>query len=490
MVTRRTLLKQGAYATVSAATAPILTGRVFAQSAAAGGFDFYISPTGSDSNPGTQARPWAITAINTHRNDYAGKRVGLLDGTYNVHSLCEAAPLNGNALEVNGGSSASSPTVIAAVNPRKAILNGGGAVAATGAYPTKMVSIIGQGYMQVPNKGNVILDGLSVTGTAGAGILFKPQIARNPPVDGVTGVVVRNCDVYDIGGNVPQNPGGVFLQWCKGALIHNNRIHSVVHAGIQTFLCQSNIYEYNSIYDCNMVGIYDKNNQNGNHTHRFNYIEVGGTAMLDCSGGDAGTVVTAHNNILVAPQTWDGASVVMPSKQSFVFYNNTCYSGGIFYPAGGSSISPPAMVKFYNNIVYLESPSWKGAIWFVDGSVALSNYNVFRATAAARPLIGLSPVSAPRSVPKLVTLSQWQKSTGLDANSLETTVASGTMFSATNKLNPNAYALQESAVGRNLGRVGGVASGAVTDAGAWGSGATRIGCDFGPSPQAPVLTIK
>ena len=106
---------------------------------------------------------------------------------------------------------------------------------------------------------------------------------------------------------------------------------------------------------------------------------------------------------------------------------------------------------------------------------------------SSQSLIGVSPAANPRSGVKVLTLSEWQKSTGLDSNSIESTAVSAALFSATNKLNPNGYALQSSAVGRNLGRVGGVASGAVTDAGAWGGGATQIGCDFGPSPQAPVL---
>jgi Right handed beta helix region len=496
MVTRRTLLKQGACATLAAATAPILTGRVFAQSAAPGEFDFYISPTGADSNPGTHDRPWAITAINTHRSNYAGKRVGLLDGTYNVHSLCEGAP-GRCGLEVNGGASATSPTVIAAVNARKAILTG--ADPATGAYPSsKAGAIIGQGYQQVPNKGNVILDGLYLTRGWWAAVHFQPQL---PPAGqgGTTGIVVRNCEIVDISGDYHFNPGAVRLQYCSAALIQNNRVHAAEHAGIQSFLCHSNIYEYNTIYDVKNAsgnyppsGIYDKNPQNGNQTVRFNYIEnAAGTAMVDCSGGNAGEVVTVHNNILIAPMTWNGSDMVTPSKQSLVFYNNTCNNGGIFYPAGGSSISPPATVKFYNNILYLQqAPGWQGAVWFPAGTVTLSNYNVYRVASGSRGLIGVSPVSAPRTAPKLLTLSDWQRSTGLDSNSIETTVGSGAMFSAMNTLNPNGYALQETAVGRNLGRVGGVASGATTDAGAWGGGATRIGCDFGPSPQAPVLTIK
>src|ERR1700738_270524 len=78
--------------------------------AALSGFDYYISPTGSDSNPGTSPSPWALTAINTKRALYAGKRVGVLPGTYNCLSLVGGS-YNGSfdtpAFSIAGGSTAS-----------------------------------------------------------------------------------------------------------------------------------------------------------------------------------------------------------------------------------------------------------------------------------------------------------------------------------------------------------------------------------------------
>ena len=326
MVTRRTVLKQGACATLSAAASSILTHGISAESATPTAFDFYISPTGADANPGTRDRPWAITALNTRPRDYAGKKVGLLDGTYNVHSLCQSRQDMGVyvGLAVNGGT-ASSPTVVAAVNARRAILTAQDP--STGAYPTKQVGLIGQGYLQSANAGNVILDGLYVTRSFASGIHFY---ASNTPAPGV---VVRNCEVFDIGGIVNTNPAGIKLRECNGALVQNNRVHSVQMApghnanGILTFYCHSNVYEYNTIYDCNS-GIYDKDARNGNATHRYNYIEIAGLypteAMTDCSGGNAGDVLTVHNNIFVAATTWDSGGVVVPALQGLIFYNNTC----------------------------------------------------------------------------------------------------------------------------------------------------------------------
>jgi hypothetical protein len=501
MVTRRSLLKQGAYATLSVATASILGRTAYTQNSP--GFDFYISTTGSDSNPGTLDKPWAITALNTRRADYAGKRVGLLDGTYNVYALSQAAPTSGTALAVNGGHNANTPTLVAAVNARKAILTG--ADPTTGEYPTVTAApLIGQGYNQVVNKGNVILDGLSVTRAWGTGIFFYPAQFPNQE-GGVTGIVVRNCEVTDIIGLEANNPGAIKLLYCTGALISNNTIHSIQptppginSSAIFSFLCRSNIYEYNTIFDC-YTAIHDKNPRNGNHTFRYNYVDLAGEnafhALHDCVGGDPGDVVTVHNNIFAAPGTWYGSGISVPSKQGLLFYNNTCYcrskeGGGIYYPASGSQVSPSAMVTFYNNILYCEQPAgWAGAVRYCEGTVALSNYNVYRVDPGQRGIFGLSPVSDAHGAPKLYTLSAWQKATGQDANSIASLASAASLFGGAKGPGAASYTLG-SAVARNFGRVNGVSSGAPVDAGAWGGDVKRIGCDFGPAPRAPVLGIS
>src|SRR5580704_11664506 len=127
MFTRRTLLKRGGCAALATAV-PMLIRTARAQ---ASSFNYYISPTGSDSNPGTLASPWSINAINTRQSTYAGKSVGVMAGTYNIFALCQALASSGSqqtaALSVNGGT-AGSPTLIASCNasgvytPRVAII--------------------------------------------------------------------------------------------------------------------------------------------------------------------------------------------------------------------------------------------------------------------------------------------------------------------------------------------------------------------------------
>ena len=398
--------------------------------------------------------------------------------------------------------------MIAAVNPRRAILTA--ANPTTGAYPTNGRGIIGQGYMQTPNKGNVTIDGLYITRSFMYGIMFYAPVGQQME-GGTAGFTVRNCEIYDITGIVNDNVGGVMLYFCTGALVSNNQIHSVQPpnlynsnpgnaAGIFSFNAHSNTYEYNTIYDCN-TGIYDKNAHNGNHTYRFNYIETAGltpySPLKDCSGGEAGDTVTVHNNIFVnAGGVWDGSNGTnMPSHQSLVFYNNTCICGSanrtidnaIFYAARGNTLSPPATVSFYNNIIQCAGATgYGGLVLLCAGTIVLSDYNCFSTTGGGK-IVALNPESNPKgSTPQLYSLAEWRSATGMDSRS---SVVAATFASPLDRT-PAGFQLRNASPGQRSGRVGGVASGASTDIGAWGGDATQIGCNFGPAPKATALIVS
>jgi hypothetical protein len=83
------------------------------------GFDYFIGPSGSDGNAGSQLAPWAITALSS-KSQIAGKRVGLLDGTY----VLQNSGFQTAAQLVTHAGSSGSPTVVEAVNPRLAVLSG------------------------------------------------------------------------------------------------------------------------------------------------------------------------------------------------------------------------------------------------------------------------------------------------------------------------------------------------------------------------------
>jgi len=496
MITRRTLITRGGLAAVAMTGAPFFLRDAFGQSVAT--FDYYIGPNGSDSNPGTQSQPWAITALNTKQSVYAGKKVGLLDGTYNVYSLCQAGSYSSPALRVNGGT-AGSPTVVAAVNARQAILTA--ANPSGGGYPTNQCAIIGQGSGGQPTAGNVVVDGLYLTRSMQFGATFYPSAGSSAP-GGATGTVIQNCEIYDIAGNENGNMGGVLFYYNTGAVVRNCKIHACIPtsgnvslwdcAGIFSQECLGNVYEYNTVYDCN-VAIYDKNTTAGS-TYRYNYLEVMGTysnsAFEDCAGGGAGTAVTAYNNIIVSPTgIWGSNAAHLPSLQKWVLYNNTFwYPNGAFAGQGSAGVFLPtsATVTFYNNIVACAaSGATNGPACFCDGTVALSDYNCFQGAKSDGGVFAISPASSPYAF-KDYSIPAWQTYSGKDSHSQ--LVAIGTLFRSATLGNPASFKTLPAGVA-GAARVGGVSSGASTDPGAWGNGAAQIGCNFGPRPLSPALSV-
>jgi hypothetical protein len=518
-ISRRILLRNGSCAVFVAAYASRPT-KAPAQSTST--FDYYIGPNGLDSNTGTQAQPWSITAINTRRNVYAGKRVGLLDGIYNVYALHQASAWNSPALSVQGGT-AQSPTVIQAVNPRQAIISADSSGGITGgSYPTAGGGIIGQASnnQQQTVWGNVILDGLYITRAYQFGITFW---GAGSGEGGTTGNIVRNCEIYDIAGWENNNMCGLQFWQQTGALAQNNLIHSVIPnsgnialwdcSGISGQNNHGNIYEYNTIYNSNSC-IYDKNAHCGGHTYRYNYLESMGTypnaPLQDCTGGNAGDVSTFHHNIIVGGGagggTWNGSDAIAgycPSHASMVFYNNTCYipagSSGVYIPTSGTGTSPTASLTFYNNILAIMSGAlgYQGLVQFCNGPgcVALCDYNLYSGVTSTSYYLTRSATSNPAQITEeYSTLALWLVPTGFDAHSI---AQKSPLFTKPGYVgvrgttNPAGYQLANGSPALNAGRTGGTSSGAPCNMGAWDGTVTQIGCNFasGKTPNAPVLTV-
>lgn len=528
-ITRRDLLRTGSCAFLVAAYAgrPRQAHALTAPTT----FNYYISTTGSNSNPGTLASPWAITALNSPslRALYAGKSIGLIAGVYNVHALHQAAPFNSPALCVQGGSSGS-PTYIASCDstgvykPRVAMLSADSSGSLNGgSYPTAGGGVIGQSATgnQQTVWGNVILDGLYITRAYQFGITFW---GRDATVAGSTsGNVVQNCEIYDIAGWENNNMAGLQFWSQSGALAHNNLIHSVIPnsgnlalwdcSGIAGQMNLNNIYEYNTIYNCNS-GIFDKNANCGGHTYRYNYIESLGkypnAAVQDAAGGNPGQTITAHHNVMVSAVgqnegVWCGSDAIsghMPSLSSFLIYNNTFYLLGsnsqeIYITSAGTGTSPPAMTKFYNNAVVCASAIGFAGLLLLgpQSGVAYSDYNCFYQPNAgsSTPLFGMGSGNwAPTGA--LHSLASWQSTFGLDAHSL---VANPSFANAGVALTPTGYQLKSGSPCLNAGRVGGTSAGAACHIGAWDGTATQIGCNFTagssgttPIPVAPALTVS
>lgn len=475
-------------------------------------FDYYISPTGNDANPGTQAQPWAITAINTQRVLYAGKRVGLLPGTYDVSQFQQTAAAV--LLQVASGTAAS-PTVIQSVTPRAAILT-----AKVGTTYFNNGNIIGSGANGVgsnPYVQYITIKDLVITGTNSGAISFNATgyVASCP------GIVIEGCVIYDVvNPDGSANKGGISLGTAlKGAVVRNCLIYDCYQAGIPRNShgnaagiydwAISTVIEYCTIYDC-QCAVYQKNQMDGppqGEIFRFNYVYTK-TAGMSCvfSGfNNAFGTTPPYSPTTVYGNVFENASSLHHNSNDgttalqadWNFYNNTIWTDGTgnnwcwgTMIESAAAIAAGCRVNIYNNITVRPAGLYdvaRGDVAVAPGGWGTFNYNTWPSDAC----FGLS-TSDPLYPTSLINLAQWKVANpGVEVNGLAGVPSF--VGSLTRGGGALQYALSSTSLGKGAGRVGGAAAGAVVDMGAWGSGATKIGCDFSTTtvvaPKPPALTV-
>jgi hypothetical protein len=467
-------------------------------------FDFYISPTGSDSNPGTAGSPWALTALNTRRSTYAGHRVGVLPGTYNCLAIlggAYGAEYAVPAFSIAGGT-AQSPTIIQSTVPQGAVLDGGANASNNPAGQPIIGSFeptIGAGYLVI--DGFEVRNGYNRAISVGTDVMPRAQ-----------GVVVQNCYIHRLTNQlVGTNPTGITAYSCDGAVIQNNFITDFLDTtsrscGIEYWSSINCITQFNTVVSTNRefnIGIAHKNASQYNNVVRFNFINMTATGANDVRGinidsdGDGSTTTTVNNNVVIADLSASPALIITgaypSSLDNQVWYNNTFVgipsnSVGAFVRFGA-----PGTISFYNNIISRLTTGGRGDVNTNIDSLKLIDYNCY----PLNPVIGLTqtasaayPTTLVKDLPSLMTALS-SGVAGRDASSL----SANPLFVGTGS-GAAAYQLKPSSPCTNRGSTTGTPSGAPTDMGAWGNGAKQIGCDFAqhisvaPSyvaPQAPKL---
>jgi len=530
-LSRRDVLRGGSLLLPASAIVPgFFTGIARAQTAST--FDYYISVSGNDSNPGTLASPWAITAINTKQSIYAGKRVGIVAGSYDISSLM--GTYHSPALQINGGPNSSTLTYIGSCNSTGAYalgvatLDAKGASGLYGGGNSNISTMIGTstqqggGGPQPANWGNWILDGLrlinfsmwalqvgSYDGSGGAvpnttiqNCEFTGENAGSAPVGGVqvgalepyhyTNCLVSNCYIHDnispgnsgphfaaitVWGGVSGGPSsGLTIQNCT--LVNTGAIYGIYDTGV--------IYG-TTIQQC----FIDMTQQNAPGATNEAIQGFGNSG----SSGDAGSVF--RNNIFRGgyPIDTQGESPQEQWASTAACYNNTWDLAGGTGQNGGSGFrfleasGHIGIFSFYNNLCWDNGATGiSGGYGYNAGNVdgfAVCDYNIYgtinQFTTYAS---GSSGTHTSQS------FSGWKTAIGgLEAHS------------TTNSANPFtnkgafalAYSVQSGSPAYQSGRVGGVATGAVCNVGAWDGTVTQIGCNFAAGIVAPnpaVLSVS
>jgi len=477
-------------------------------------FDYYVSTTGSDSNPGTLASPWAITSLSLYShtaNNVAnckltgGKRVGIIAGTYDVSALMPTNDSSAGALQLIGGTSSASTYWASCdasgnYSPLAATLDAKGASGFYGGHnggpgnEAPVISHVGI-YPSTYALGYAIIDGIILTGFSYKGIRVGGLSSSDGPQ--ITGpVTIQNCE-FTGGGHNPgdglDNAAAVWMDGISGTwlvtncLFYNNAPWSAGNANhlnaIVVGYCQGGTIQYNTVI--NAGSIYGKSFGSGTTGTgdegtilQNNYVDAsmyssGSYGLEDFTGypapGLTQTAIFRNNIVLSTFNALSGYSSTSNWPHGFTTpvqaYNNTfVISGGTAIQIGMSNSSA---VTIYNNICTGSGTD----VQLSGGTVAILDYNL-----------------ASQSV------------SGGGSNDITGTP---TFVGGTPTLPAQAYQLATGSAGKGAGRVGGTASGAAIDMGAWGGTdvntgqpISQIGCNLSAGaptptavPNAPILTV-
>ena len=457
------------------------------------GYDYYISPTGSLSNPGTEASPWSIEALNGSNKPIGGKRIGLLPGTYDLQSYATsewggAGPRPIVAF-ITATGSAQNPTVLESTVPRAAVLrrpSGSNMQTPSTGGPLFFVAR-GANYLQWKN------------------ITFDTNLGNGPAIQTLGDyTLIEGCDFYpvynystmngttyhgdDLGAIYFDAAGQTFIQ---SPVIRNNNFRGAYNTGtvgspptgssnnsasVFGFSVQDMVYEYNTC--TNMYGLvrtkYDWYGFTVRYNHGYNILDFMQHLAVPLSYNGR---VSYHHNLVFAG--CGGYQNELSQKNADAdIYNNTIINVGGGGP--GSSVmrwwrqpdDPVITCTFKNNLVHVTSPlvSPKAMHRFVEPWETMfsdMNYNLYPSTASIfRIDEGLDNYNPDAVFP---TLAAWQAESGFEANSTHATPT----FVGSDPSIPEHWKLQAGSAGKTAGEGG-------TEVGCWGgtNPPTQIGCDF------------
>lgn len=344
---------------------------------------YVVAPSGSDSNPGTSASPWA-TLQHAADSVVAGDSVSVRAGTYAGFVIGWNEPQNGTA---------SKPITFKA--------DAGAIITTRNAKTADGINLEGTDY--------VIVDGFTIQpaseqGNFRAGIRSVQNshvIVRN------NSVKMRSTDRY-----------GIFSSFTTSLLVQKNDVSGTNNSGIYT----SNSAE-DPIIRGNRV-----HNVGGNGLHFNGDISQGGTGMID------GAIVE-QNIIFEAGGAAGGSAINMDGVRNSRIHNNVLYNnrakGIALYQIDAASGSTNNQIL--HNTVVMPADATGYALTIKDGSTGnLVFNNILLSAASFNGSISIAPDSASGFqsdynivTPRLsvdggdtnLTLGEWKSQTSQDSHS-------------------------------------------------------------------------
>jgi hypothetical protein len=423
------------------------------------------NPSAADSNNGSAAAPWKTLYALTGKRLAPGDVVTVKNGVY---SMPTGGDWSTPVANLGASGTSDNPIVIKSEQPRGAVLDGGGnaANAPLGASGVSYITIDGFEIRNIGPKGIAIFDAV--------------------------GVIVQNCYIHKVRWNTVtgDNTEAIRVERSRNILIRNNEVTDVDNgvsgsmnaAGIKLYDSSSVIAENNYFHDYSGIAIYDKRGGQSS-TYRFNLLEnvydaFGANTVSGYASGELRYYSNVVKNVQNLFQTADAFT------GNLYVYNNSFIG---YRGMGLRARSSLEGYKFYSyNNIFVRSASASPVGELVVDSmsrVGLSDFNVYP-----------SPSS-------LFVTGQYTGSE-VHYNSLDAWRSANPQFDRNSRtavpdfidLVTGNLKLSLLSALKGVGRVGGLATGAVVDPGAYATGTEVIGLTSQLQslikPVAPVLQVR
>ena len=406
--------------------------------------DYFVDqqhPAAADSNPGTEAAPWASLAQAARAPLQPGDTVYVKAGTYTV----DGGVWNQPAINVPSGAPGA-PVTFKSLPAHAAVLRAAGEGAPIGVY----------------GNSHVVVDGFTIVDPGPKGIaVFGHESAP------VQDVVIQNNQISGASVGGTDNTEGVRIEHAENVVVRNNRISNVHNGGnssnasaVKTYLTRNVTIENNEFSDV-VAGVKEKEGSQflTVRNNRMASCKVG--LMLNNQNNAVVENVRFYQNIVQCDSGYDTESESPTIREVYV-YNNT-FAGYDSKAAQGSEHIESLYV--YNNIFYRAAGEAAMADFFTrkDGVAEVQRLDFNLWNNEPKVIVGLYKSNTTYS-----TLQAWQAATGLSAHDglgdpLFVDAAAGD------------FHLAAGSPAAGAGRVDGVETGAPVDAGAYPTGQEIIG---------------
>lgn len=401
----------------------------------------------SDSNPGTQSRPWSSLYPSTKIQLKPGDVVIVKPGLY------VAASEGGNAAMINPQASGTGqrPIVFKAEPAFEATLQG----------KPELVAPV-----QIISRSHIVVEGFNITNPGKAGIVIS-----GTPAQPVNDIKIRNNVISGVRNAFAANDtDGIRVNYADDVLIENNRISDIADGALTENAAgvkldhASDLNIHNNDIIAVTTGVYLRTKVDNIRLNRNRISNTETAIKLSSVANEKISKIWITENLISSAEL----GIQLEPEQGaidLVFVSNNDFTD---YKVAALELENTGIgdIKVWNNIF---ARTGMGAEFIADvlayadppKSVASMDFNLF--SSPPRFVTGLYGSNR-----LLHTLDAWSQYTALDSHSI---VASANFHNA----QKNDYHLSTNSRARNTGRLNGEASSAMTDIGAYTQANIQIG---------------